>query len=108
MTTTRLPNESAEYADHRGWRHLRLLSSAANDYNRDYLAELPDGGQTPILNVFTRSDGEIRHFWASELWDAPMEPGQGPRHVDFIWPVWNVLDVTPDGRGPDWSPQREY
>jgi predicted dithiol-disulfide oxidoreductase (DUF899 family) len=97
-----------EYADHRGWRHLRLLSSAANDYNRDYLAELPDGGQTPILNVFTRSDGEIRHFWASELWDAPMEPGQGPRHVDFIWPVWNVLDVTPDGRGSDWSPQREY
>jgi predicted dithiol-disulfide oxidoreductase (DUF899 family) len=37
-----------------------------------------------------------------------MEPGQGSRHVDFIWPVWNVLDVTPDGRGTDWLPQREY
>jgi predicted dithiol-disulfide oxidoreductase (DUF899 family) len=36
-----------------------------------------------------------------------MEPGQGSRHVDFIWPVWNVLDVTPDGRGTDWLPQRE-
>jgi predicted dithiol-disulfide oxidoreductase (DUF899 family) len=22
----------------------------------------------------------------------------GARHVDSIWPVWNVLDVTPGGR----------
>ena len=96
-----------EYAEHRGWRHLRLLSSAANDYNRDYHGEAEDGSQTPALNVFTRGgDGEIRHFWASELMVAPRDPGMEPRHVDFMWPVWNVLDVTPSGR--DWSPQREY
>jgi predicted dithiol-disulfide oxidoreductase (DUF899 family) len=97
-----------DYARHRGWRHLRLLSSAGNDYNRDYRAEGPDGAQWPILNVFTRRDGEMRHFWASELMEAPREPGQEPRHVDFIWPVWQVLDVTPEGRGSDWSPRREY
>jgi predicted dithiol-disulfide oxidoreductase (DUF899 family) len=21
-----------------------------------------------------------------------------PRHVDSIWPIWNVLDMTPAGR----------
>jgi predicted dithiol-disulfide oxidoreductase (DUF899 family) len=97
-----------EYAEHRGWRHLRLLSSADNDYNRDYHGETPDGWQAPIFNVFTRRDGEIRHFWASELMTAPRDDGQDPRHVDFIWPVWNVLDTTPEGRGTDWSPEREY
>jgi predicted dithiol-disulfide oxidoreductase (DUF899 family) len=96
------------YAQERGWRHLRLLSSAGNDYNRDYQAQTPDGAQTPILNVFTRSDGQLRHFWGSELLHAPREPGQDPRHVDFIWPIWSVLDLTPEGRGTDWSPSREY
>jgi predicted dithiol-disulfide oxidoreductase (DUF899 family) len=96
------------FAQERGWRNLRLLSSAANDYNRDYGAEAPSGAQIPILNAFTRRDGEIRHFWASELVDAPREPGQDPRHVDFIWPIWSLLDTTPEGRGTDWSPQVEY
>jgi predicted dithiol-disulfide oxidoreductase (DUF899 family) len=97
-----------DYARHRGWRHLRLLSSAGNRYNRDYLAEGADGAQWPILNVFARDGDEVRHFWASELMDAPRDPGQEPRHVDFIWPIWQLLDVTPAGRGTDWSLQREY
>jgi predicted dithiol-disulfide oxidoreductase (DUF899 family) len=96
------------FAQERGWRHLRLLSSAGNDYNRDYRAENADGSQNPIFNVFTRRDGEIRHFWSSELMSAPREAGQEPRHVDFIWPVWSVLDTTPEGRGSDWSPRLEY
>jgi predicted dithiol-disulfide oxidoreductase (DUF899 family) len=97
-----------EYADHRGWRHLRLLSSAANDYNRDYHGEAQDGQQLPMLNAFARSDGEIRHFWASELFTAPRRPEQGPRHVDSIWPIWAVLAVTRSGRPPEWEPRREY
>jgi predicted dithiol-disulfide oxidoreductase (DUF899 family) len=96
------------FAAERGWRHLRLLSSAGNDYNRDYHGEAADGSQTPMLNAFTRRDGEIRHFWGTELFPAVREPGQDPRHVDFIWPIWNVLDVTPEGRGTDWSPRLEY
>jgi predicted dithiol-disulfide oxidoreductase (DUF899 family) len=97
-----------EYAEHRGWRHLRLLSSAGSDYNRDYHAEADDGSQLPILNVFSQRNGEVRHFWASELLTAPREPDLEPRHVDSIWPIWSVLDVTPDGRGTDWNPQRDY
>lgn len=39
---------------------------------------------------------------------APSEPGQHPRHVDFIWPIWTVLDATPEGRGSDWNPSLDY
>jgi predicted dithiol-disulfide oxidoreductase (DUF899 family) len=85
------------FADERGWRHLRLLSSAENSYNRDYLAEDEDGEQMPILNVFRRDGDTTRHFWATELLYAGWE--QEPRHVDLIWPIWAVLDMTPDGRG---------
>jgi predicted dithiol-disulfide oxidoreductase (DUF899 family) len=92
----------------RGWRHARLLSSASNTFKVDYNAESPDGAQTPIASVFTRHDGTIRHFWSSELFDAPTEPGQHPRHVDFMWPLWAMLDRTPEGRGTDWQPQLEY
>ena len=31
-----------------------------------------------------------------------------PRHVDLLWPLWNVLDLTPEGRGTDWYPQVHY
>jgi predicted dithiol-disulfide oxidoreductase (DUF899 family) len=29
---------------------------------------------------------------------APRDEGEDPRHVDSIWPIWNVLDMTPHGR----------
>jgi predicted dithiol-disulfide oxidoreductase (DUF899 family) len=93
----------------RGWRHLRLLSSEANTYNRDYLAETPDGVQRPMLTVFHRDrDGSIRHFWSSELFYAPTEPGQDPRHVGTLEPLWNLFDFTPEGRPQDWYEQHDY
>jgi hypothetical protein len=36
-----------------------------------------------------KADGKIFHFWATEL---PMN------HVDTVWPHWNLMDFTPDGR----------
>lgn len=98
-----------EHARTRGWRHAKLLSSAGNSYNRDYHAETADGSQMPMLNVFRKDGGKVRHFWGSELLDAKTEdPSQDPRHVDAIWPLWNVLDVTPEGRGTDWNPKLAY
>jgi predicted dithiol-disulfide oxidoreductase (DUF899 family) len=85
------------FGEERGWRRLRLLSSAGNTYNRDYLAETAVGAQRPMLNVFHRTGDEIRHFWGSELFYAPMEPGQDPRHVGTLEPVWNLFDLTPGG-----------
>jgi predicted dithiol-disulfide oxidoreductase (DUF899 family) len=96
------------FADERGWRRLRLLSSAGNTYNRDYLAENEQGAQRPMLNVFHRDDGVIRHFWGSELFYAPAGPGQDPRHVGTLEPVWNLFDLTPEGRPSDWDEQLSY
>lgn len=96
------------HARDRGWRHLRLLSSAGNDYNRVYFGESEGGDQLPMLNVFRRDDGTIRHFWGSELMFATPEPGQDPRHSDTIDPQWNLLDFTPEGRGTDWYPELRY
>jgi predicted dithiol-disulfide oxidoreductase (DUF899 family) len=96
------------FARERGWRNLRMLSSADNSYNRDYRGEDEKGSQQPALNVFTRTGGAIHHTWSSELMFAPSDPGQNARHVDAIWPLWNLFDVTPEGRGTDWYPKLAY
>jgi len=96
------------FGKERGWRHVRLLSSAGNSYNRDYLGETADGSQMPMLNVFQRENGVIRHFWGAELLYAPMDPGQDTRHVGTIEPLWNMLDLTPEGRGSGWDEQLQY
>jgi predicted dithiol-disulfide oxidoreductase (DUF899 family) len=96
------------HARTRGWRHAPLLSSANNTYRRDYHAELADGEQLPLATVFVKRDGRIHHFWSSELFFVPPDPGQHPRHVDFIWPLWAVLDRTPAGRDPVWQPALRY
>ncbi len=96
-------------ARERGWRRLRLLSSANNSYHRDYHGEDAQGAQWPILNVFTREpDGVIRHSYATELLFGPFEPGQHGRHVDAIWPMWGALDFSPEGRGADTHPKLSY
>jgi predicted dithiol-disulfide oxidoreductase (DUF899 family) len=96
------------FAEERGWRRLRLLSSAGNSYKRDYLGETPEGDQRPMLNVFHRDGDVIRHFWASELLYAPTDPGQDPRHVGTLEPLWNLFDFTPEGRPIEWDEQLSY
>jgi predicted dithiol-disulfide oxidoreductase (DUF899 family) len=96
------------FAKERGWRRLRLLSSAANTYKRDYLAETPEGHQRPMLNVFHRERETIRHFWGSELFYAQTDGDQDPRHVGTLEPVWNLLDLTPEGRPAEWDEQLRY
>jgi predicted dithiol-disulfide oxidoreductase (DUF899 family) len=91
----------------RGWQRLRLLSSANNTYNRDYYGETADGAQRPMLNVFRRDPKAIRHFWGSELLYAPTDHGQEPRHVGTLEPLWNLFDLTAEGR-PDWYEQFSY
>ena len=92
----------------RGWRNLRLLSSANNTYNRDYHGEDEKGAQLPTLNVFTMGDGRVRHAYCTELLFTPSDPGQDARHVDLVWPLWNLFDFTREGRGTDWHPRLDY
>jgi predicted dithiol-disulfide oxidoreductase (DUF899 family) len=96
------------FAEERGWRRLRLLSSAGNNFKRDYHAETAGGDQMPMLNVFHRDGDVIRHFWSSELLYAPTDPGQDPRHVGTLEPLWNLFDLTPEGRPLDWEEQLSY
>ena len=87
-----------EFAQSRGWKNLRMISSGNNTFNQDYLAER-DGGQLPMAHVFQRKGPDIRHFWSSEMFYGDWIEGGHARHVDSIWPLWNVLDLTPNGRG---------
>ncbi|MCI0693107.1 DUF899 family protein [candidate division KSB1 bacterium] len=92
----------------RGWKNLRLLSSLKNTYNADYFAESSEGSQLPALNVFQKTAEGIYHFYNTELLYVPPEKGQNPRHVDLVWPLWNLFDLTSEGRGTDWFPKFSY
>jgi len=92
-------------ASSQGWDRIRMVSSHGNTYNRDYFAESADGNQLPLANVFVKSADGIRHFWGSELFYVD-RPGH-PHHVDQIWPIWHMFDLTPEGR-QDWFPKLAY
>ncbi|MEO8115370.1 MAG: DUF899 family protein [Phenylobacterium sp.] len=92
----------------RGWRNLRLYSDLNDAYSRDYFGLLPDGSEIPAYNVFTRRDGTIRHFWSGEMTGDSADPGQDPRGAPDLPPLWNFLDMTPEGRGTDWYPKLDY
>jgi predicted dithiol-disulfide oxidoreductase (DUF899 family) len=98
----------AAFGKDRGWRFLRLLSARGTTFKRDYHGETADGAQRPLLSVFSRSGGAIRHFWSSELLYAPPEPGQDPRHVGTLEPLWNMFDLTREGRPLGWDEQLSY
>jgi len=54
----------------------------------------------PPGNRLKKLYGEtISHFWGSEVFYAPTDPGQEPRHVGTIEPLWNLFDLNPEGRG---------
>lgn len=95
------------FANERGWRTLRLLSTAGNSYKKDYNADYQGHGM-PMLNVFHRDGQTIRHFWGSELFWAERDPGEDPRHVGTLEPLWNLLDLTPQGRPTGWQEQMNY
>ena len=92
----------------RGWHRLRLLSSAANTCNRDYLGEKAEGSQMAMLNIFHQRGARIHHFWGAELLYAPTDPGQEYRHVGTIEPLLNLFDLIPEDRGTHRDEQLSY
>ena len=91
------PSTLRAYARERGWNKLRLLSAGESTVKYDLGSEDREGGQDSTISVFTRdSDGTLRHFYSSH-------PGLAPdikeRGIDELSPIWNVLDLTPQGRG---------
>jgi predicted dithiol-disulfide oxidoreductase (DUF899 family) len=84
------------WARRRGWDRIRLLSAHQNTFIRDLNMETEDGSQLPGVSIFTRTpDGTIYHRYSI---GADLTEGQG-RGIDLLSPVWNLLDLTPAGRG---------
>lgn len=96
------------FAQERGWRRLRMVSSVGNTFKRDYHAESEEGHQRPMVTVFHRDGDTIRHFWSSEMLYAPTDDDQDPRHAGTIEPLWTLFDLTREGRPDDWHEQLSY
>jgi len=81
----------------RGWNKLRLLSAGESSFKYDLGSEDREGGQDSTISVFTRdADGTLRHFYSGHPW---LEPDVKERGIDELNPIWNLLDLTPQGRG---------
>lgn len=98
---------AAAFARDRGWGGFPMLSSAGTTFRRDMNAILPDGELAPMTHVFHKTPQGIRHFWSSEMTFDKGDPGQDPRQQGTIEPLWNMMDLMPEGR-PDFDEQMEY
>lgn len=91
------------WALRRGWDGLRILSSHGTTFNAELNAERADGNQRPMVSVFTAEGDAVRHRYtlpANFLDDAQ-------RGIDLLSPVWNILDLLPQGRG-EWYAENSY
>jgi len=88
------------WAAKRGWTQIPLLSGFESPFQAHYKCQGDsDDMQLPVMHVFTKKGGKIHHFWATEL------PGN---HVDTVWPYWNLMDFTPEGRPDLLTPPQEF
>jgi predicted dithiol-disulfide oxidoreductase (DUF899 family) len=109
VVVAKAPIESVTaFARDKGWQHIRLVSAATNTFRKQYGGENAEGESVPIMTVFKRwADGTIRLHWASELIHEPTDPGQDPRHLGTVEPLWTLFDLTLGGR-PASDEQMDY
>jgi predicted dithiol-disulfide oxidoreductase (DUF899 family) len=94
------PERIGAWANERGWSQIPLLSGYASTFQADYHCQgESDDMQWPVMLVFTKKDGEIYHFWSTET---------TTNHVDTVWPYWNLLDFTPEGRPDRPTPPQRF
>ena len=99
------PSTLRAHARKRGWDKLRLLSAGDSTFKYDLGSEDGEGHQDSTISVFTRdSDGTLRHFYSGHPWVADDIKERG---IDELNPIWNVMDLTPQGRG-SWYASLEY
>jgi len=103
-------NDEQEQVTHvreiHGWWDNETGRVVVDETQVEQAASFPTFGEA--LNVFVRRDGKIHHFYNTELVFLPGDRGQNQRHNDMAWPLWNLLDFTPEGRGMDWFPRLTY
>ena len=93
------------HARTRGWHNLRLLSAGDNTFKYDFRGEDAEGHQDSALSVFTRdAAGTLRHVYTTHPW---LDDDMNERGIDLLQPVYNMLDLTPQGRG-NWYASLDY
>jgi predicted dithiol-disulfide oxidoreductase (DUF899 family) len=99
------PKALRDHARARGWNNIRLLSAGASTFKYDLGSEDADGGQDSAISVFTKdADNTVRHFYTAH---PRMGPEIKERGIDLLAPVWNFLELTPQGRG-EWYASLAY
>jgi len=96
------------FARERGWTRVDFLQTVGDDYARDLGILSVEGGEEGALVVFRKDGDHIRLFWGEEIRGEMADPGQDPRGALEMTPLWNMLDLTPAGRDPDWYPKLNY
>ncbi len=88
------------WAKTRGWSHIKLISGFDCTFQADYDCQSEsDERQHPKLNVYTKEEAGVFHFWGSEI------PNND---IDMVWPYWNLMDLTPEGRPDRSSPPQDF
>ena len=88
------------WAKRRGWSQIPLLSGYDSPFQADYKCQgESDDMQWPVMHVFRKQGGKIVHFWATEARE---------NHVDTVWPYWNLMDFTPEGRPDILTPPQNF
>jgi predicted dithiol-disulfide oxidoreductase (DUF899 family) len=107
VVTARSPVERLiEYKQKRGFAYLPFVSDSSGEYTRTYVNA--DDADMPGFSLFTRQDGAVHHFYSGEMSMAMADPGEDPRGAPDLDPLWQILDLTPEGRGTNWYPKLEY
>jgi len=84
-------------AHDRGWHRLRLLSAGDSTFKYDLGGEDREGNQDATISVFTLDEpGTVRHFYSVH---PRLADDIDTRGIDEYNPIWNILDLTPQGRG---------
>ena len=97
-----------EFARERGWRNLKFYQTVDDEFARDYRALEDDGSEGAIVAVWKRDGDKVRLFWAAEGGPETADPGFDPHLAPDPTPLWNILDMTPQGRPATWYPKLEY
>ena len=92
------------WAKERGWLQIPLLSGAQSTFQADYKCQSSEPGdnddmQWPVMLVFKKRDGRIFLSWSTE--------GMS-NHVDTVWPYWNLMDFTSEGRPDRQTPPQRF
>jgi predicted dithiol-disulfide oxidoreductase (DUF899 family) len=99
------PSTLRTHARKRGWDKLRLLSTGDSTFKYDLGSEDGEGNQDSTISVFTRDgDGTLRHFYTVH---PRLAADIQERGIDEWNPIWNVLDLIPQGRG-SWYASLDY